>query len=103
MILRACARLVWMSGSYPGNVLRRVGRHPPEPTGRRLHRPTDLALACGNDVDERLAVEAERHRPPQIGIVEGRHIPVDDQIAADVGGEYLADRLRRLVFDVLQL
>src|SRR5262249_24494397 len=78
-----------------------VRRHPPQPARRRLHRPADLALARSEDVDERLAIETERHGTSQTGIIEGRSIAIDDQIAADIGGEYLADRVRRLVFDVL--
>jgi len=70
---RAGLRTVLLvSGSYPGNVFSMSAGIPQSPPRQRLHRPPDFALACGNDVDERLAVETERHRPSQIGIVEGR-------------------------------
>ena len=36
------------------------------------------------------------------GIVEWRHVAVDDEVGADVGRRDLADRLRRLCLDVLQ-
>ncbi|HEY3619523.1 MAG TPA: hypothetical protein VGK96_22175 [Candidatus Sulfotelmatobacter sp.] len=29
--------------------------------------------------------EAQRHRPSQIGVVERRYVPVDEQIAGDMG------------------
>lgn len=68
-----------------------------------MHDCADVALAGGDDADERLAVEAQRHRPPQVRVVEGRRVAVDDHIAAVVGRKYLADRLRRLLLDVRQL
>jgi hypothetical protein len=43
-----------------------------------LHNPADIALAFGQDVDERLAIQAQRHCPPQIRVVEGRLVAVDD-------------------------
>src|SRR5215472_9689785 len=49
-------------------------RHAPDPFGQRLHDPADVALALADDVDKRLAVEAQRHRPPHIRIVEGRRV-----------------------------
>ena len=83
--------------------LQHLRRHAPESARRGLHNRADVALALCQDVDERLAVERERHCPPQIGIVEGRQIAVDDQIAGDVCREHLADCVRRLARDVLQL
>ena len=50
-----------------------------------------------------LRSSAQRHRPAEIGVVEGRLIAVDDQVAADVGCRHVADRLRRLALDILQL
>ena len=58
-------------------------RHAPEPAGRRLHDAADIALPFGDDVDKGLAVERQRHRPPQIGIVERRLVAVDQQVAVD--------------------
>ena len=68
-----------------------------------MHDPADIALAFGQYVDKRLAIEAQRHCPPQIGVVEGRLVPVDDQIASDIRCDYLADGIGRLFLDVLQL
>jgi hypothetical protein len=48
-----------------------IRRHAPQSCWRRLHDPTDVALSFGQDVDERLAVQAQRHCMPQIGVVEG--------------------------------
>ena len=62
----------------------------------------DGPLALGQDVDEGLAIEAQRHRPAQVEIVERWHGAVDDQIAAVVVHDDIADRLRRLALDVLQ-
>ena len=73
------------------------------PFGRRLHDPADRALSVGDDVDIRLAVDRQRHRPPQFGIVEGRRFAVDEHVAGDVDDEHVADRLRHLTLDVLQL
>ena len=55
-----------------------------------------------DDVDEGLAVEAQRHRAPQVRAVERRLFRIEDQVAADIGGGQHALRLRRLVHDVLQ-
>ena len=48
-------------------------RHPPDPVGGRQDRAADRSLAFRQDVDERLAVEAQRDRPPQFLVVERRH------------------------------
>jgi hypothetical protein len=45
-------------------------RHPPDAFGRRLHRTANIALSRGDDVDKGLMIQAERHRPPQLGVVE---------------------------------
>ena len=58
--------------------------------------------ALVDDVDERLAVERQRHRPPQFGIVERRLVQVDQHRARHVADIHLADRLRRLLLEVLQ-
>jgi hypothetical protein len=49
-------------------------------------------LFLGDDVDEHLAVDRERHRPPQIGVVEGRLIAVDEQVPVDRTGGPLKRR-----------
>ena len=41
-------------------------RHAPDALGRRQHRAADIALPLGENVDEGLAVERERHGPPQV-------------------------------------
>jgi len=73
------------------------------PAARRWwhHRAADRALAVAGDVDKRLAVEAQRHRSPQIGVVERRLGGIDDQLARDVPRHRLADRLRRLTLQLL--
>ena len=73
---------------------------PHTPSGGGCIDAADIALAFADDVDEGLAVEAQRHRPPHLRVVEGRHVAVDDQVAADIGRDQLADRLRRLALDV---
>jgi len=47
-------------------------------------------------------IQAERHRPAQLGVIERRRCAVDEQGARQVGREHIADRLRRLVLEVLQ-
>jgi hypothetical protein len=65
--------------------------------------PPDGALSVNDNIDECLPVDRQGHGPPQIRIVEGRSFPVHDHIARDVSHEHVADRLRHLVLDVLQL
>ena len=86
-----------------GQRVQHLRRHAPQPVRRRLHGAADVALAAGDDLDKRLAVEAQRHCPAQIGIVKGWLVAVDDQVAIDVRGKHLANRVRRLVLDILQL
>ena len=69
---------------------------PHSPSGGGSIAAADLALALGQDVDKGLAVERQRHRPPQIGVVERRLVAVDQQVGAAVVRRQLADRLRRL-------
>ena len=59
-------------GIVAGQGRQHLRRHPPQPFGRRQHRRADVALALLHDVDKGLAVEGQRHRPAQIGVVEGR-------------------------------
>src|SRR6202011_4336407 len=60
------------------------------------------AQSQGDDVDKRLAVKAQRHRPAQLRVVEGGGGRVDEQSTRYVGRHDLADRLRRLALDILQ-
>ena len=55
----------------------------------------------GDDVEEGLPVEAQRHRTPQLGFVERRDVAVYDQVAADIGRIELAERLRCLALDIV--
>src|SRR5713101_2655082 len=87
-------------GVIAGQRLQHLRRHTPQAFWRGLHGPADVALPFGDDVDERRTVQTERHRLPQIRFVEGRHIPVDDQAAADAERHQLADRLRHLALQV---
>src|SRR6202022_788162 len=72
------------------------------PFRRRQHDPTDITLSFGDDVDEGLAIKAQRHRPSQFGLIKGPCTRVDDHRAVDVCCRYLADRLRRLALEILQ-
>ena len=53
---------------------------PQTPSGGGSIDAADIALPFVEDVDKGLAVEAQRHRPPQIGVVEGRLVAVDQQV-----------------------
>jgi hypothetical protein len=66
---------------------------PHKPAGDRLHDAADVSLSRSDDIDKRLAVQTKRHRAPQIALVEGRFIPVDQQVAVDAARCQLADRL----------
>ena len=90
-------------GAVTRQLLQLVRRHAPQPAGRWLQDAADLALPLGDDVDKRLAVEAQRHRAPQFGIVEGRRLAVDDQVAVDGARVFIADRARHLALDVGQI
>jgi len=98
--LRAAARNVRVIAWQVAHCVR---RHTPYALGRRLHDATDRSLSVGDDVDKRLAVEGQRHRATQFGAIERRHVAVDEQVAADIRNEHVADRLRTLVFCILQL
>src|SRR6266446_4569690 len=77
-------------------------RQAPKPFRWRLHDAADVALPLGDDVDKRRAVEAQPHCTPQIGVVEGRLVPVGDQATIDADRRQLADCLRHLAGHVLQ-
>ena len=81
MILRASARFFSHIGAIAGHVCSISGGMPQTPSGGGSIVAADVALALGDDVDEGLAVEAQRHRPPQLGIVEGRLVAVDEHRA----------------------
>src|SRR6516164_7281409 len=83
MIARASARFFCISGSYPGN-------------------SPNLAPALGEGVDEGIAVNAQRHRPPQIQVIEWRLVPVDEQVAIYRARRYFADRIRHLALYLVQ-
>ena len=51
-----------------------------------------------NALRSRLSAIARRRS----GLSNGGLLRVDDQVAADIGRRHLADRLRRLLLDVLQ-
>ena len=87
-------------GLVAGQGAQHIRWHAPNAFRRRLHDAADAALALGEDIEKGLAVEAEGHRPPQLGFVERCDVAVDHQVAADIRRIELADRLRRLVLDV---
>ena len=80
-------------GTIARQLVEHFRRHTPQPGRCGLHDPTDIPLSLGDDIDERLAVQAQRHRPTQIAVVEGRFITVDEQVAVDAARSQLADRL----------
>ena len=47
---------------------------------RVMHDPAYVTLSFDEDVDKCLAVEAQRHCAPQIGVVERRLVAVDNKI-----------------------
>jgi hypothetical protein len=48
-----------------------------------LYRTADIGLAFIDRVDKGLAVEGQRDRPPDFGVVKRQLVAVDDQVAAD--------------------
>jgi hypothetical protein len=50
--------------------LENFGRQAPQPAGRR-HRPTDVSLALGENLDEAFAIDRQLHRPANFRVVEG--------------------------------
>src|SRR3984893_11296666 len=103
MIWRGSARVFCTSGSWPGHWFIKNGGMPPKPTRGGWGGPADLALPLAEDVDERLAVEGESHSMPQLRVIEGRLIAVDEQVAIDAAvRRQLADRVRPLAFHILQ-
>jgi hypothetical protein len=100
-MMRLCAVLLHI-GVVAGHRLQQLRRHAPDPGGRRLHRPADVALTLREDVDKGSAVEAQHHRPLDFRIVEGRLVAVDDQVGTGIARRQVADRLGRLALDVLE-
>ena len=78
-------------------------RHAPKPLRQGLHDAADLALPLVDDLIERVAVQAQGHRPPQLGLVEWRGGRVDQHIAGYIGNIHFTDRLRRLRLDIFEL
>ena len=89
-------------GAIAGNCCKKIGRHTPHASRWRQHRPADIALTLGEDINEAFAIERQRQCAPQIGIVEGRRLAVDQQIGAGIGRNEIASRLRRLLLHILQ-
>src|SRR3984893_13768475 len=78
-----------------------IWQQAPQSSGRRL-KEADMTLALGDVVDKGLAVDAERHRAPELRIVERWLVVVDEQVPIDaLARVQLADRLRHQAFDVL--
>ena len=88
-------------GTIPGELFQPVLRHRPFAGRRRQHGAADGAGAFVEDGVERLAVQRQRHRFADVGVVERRRAAVDDQVDRDAGGLEFAQRLRRLGFHVL--
>src|SRR5215472_9833849 len=82
--------------------LQQLRWHAPDAFRGWQHCAADLCLPLTQYVDKRFAVQCQRHRAPEIHIVEGRHVAVDQEIAAAVRRPELADRVRRLALDIFQ-
>ena len=74
---------------------------PHSPAGCRQHRPAVQRQAFHQDGVEGLAIDRQRHRLAQFGIVERRIFAVHHQIGLGARGDHLADRVRRARLDVL--
>src|ERR1700730_8077005 len=70
--------------------LQDLGRHPPAASRRRHHGAADLALPVAENVYKGAAIEGQRYRPPQFGIVEWRLAAVDKQVPWNVRGDHCA-------------
>ncbi len=81
--------------------LQYFGRHAPASRRRRHHRAADRTLAVAGDIDKGLAVEGQRHRPAQFGVVERRLVAVDQHLPRDVPRHHLANRFRFLALQFL--
>src|SRR5262249_6797470 len=77
-------------------------RHPIdpdcEPPFGAVAEPFTLSL--GYDVDKRGTIQSKCHRSAEVGIVEGRYIPVGEQTAVDPDPRRLANRLRHLALHI---
>src|SRR5450631_1489374 len=60
-------------------------------------------MPLGNNIDESLTVDAQRHRTPQVEVIERRLVAVDEYMAVDATGRrQLAHRVWHLALDILQ-
>src|SRR5262249_47025780 len=84
------------TGTLAGQAAQHFRWHAPNAIRRRQDGAADRALAFRHDVDEGFVIETQRHRAPQLDIVEWRRCAVDDQIAAIVVHDNVAERLRSL-------
>src|SRR5256885_16270596 len=64
-------------GVIAGQGLQHLGRHAPLSARRRLQHTADVTLALPNNVDERFAVDRQRHGLAQFKIIEWRRVTVD--------------------------
>src|SRR5438045_9716281 len=61
-----------------------------------------MAHAAIDDRGKRLAIDRQSHRGPQFRIVEGRLVDIDQHSAGDIDTGHFANRLRRLLSEILQ-
>ena len=87
-------------GAVAGQGGEHVFRHAPNPLGLRQERAAHIGLALKQNIDERFAIDGQRHRAAQIGVIKRRLVAVDDQVEPDIGWRRHADRFRRLLQDV---
>ena len=76
--------------------------HAPDAVRGGQHGATERALALVLDIVEGFAVDRERQRTPDVGVIEWRDVAVDDQVGTDIGAPHLALQLRRLALQVAQ-
>ena len=87
-------------GAIAWQGLENFGRQAPKPGGRRLHRPADVPLALGENIDEAFAIDRQLHCPANFRVAEGWRLTIDEQVYCDRRLRQLADRVGRLAFDV---
>src|SRR4030095_4311461 len=101
MIACASAMFFSLSGPYPVRDATISGGNPHSPTGFGRLAPSQQPQPCHQDGIECFAVDCERHRLANFGIVERRIDAIDHQVDLRSRGYHLADRFRRAAFTSL--
>ena len=87
-------------GAIAGQGGQHILRHAPDALRLRQQRAAHIGFTFKQNVDERLAVDGQRHRPAQIRVIKRRLVAVHDQVQPDIGRRGHANRFRRLLQDV---